>query len=115
MIIRKNETKTDIASYLRAVFFGHVHSTFIKSIKTNQFTTCPGLTSKVVTKHISTIITTTKLHINQERLNLQSTKYPSPMIQIKDEDNYDNFFPLSDAPNVESHYSEYTILEFTPK
>ena len=107
--------KTDLASYLHAASFSPVHSTFIKAINNNQLNTCPGLTLKLVTKHLATSIATTKLHINQERLNLQSTKYPSPMIQIKDEDNYDNFFPLSDAPNVESHYSEYTIVEFTPK
>ena len=37
------------------------------------------------------------------------------MIQIKDEENDDYFFPLSDAPNVKLHDAAYTTVELTPK
>ena len=63
-MIRKNETKKDLSLYLNATCFSPVHSTFIKSIKNIQFTTQPGLTSKLVTKHIFTSSTTTKGQIN---------------------------------------------------
>ena len=65
VIIRKNETKTDLFSYLHAACFSTVHSTLIKSIKNNQFTTWPTLTSTLFTKQLSTGITITKEHTNQ--------------------------------------------------
>ena len=37
------------------------------------------------------------------------------MIQIKDKDNDDDLFPISDASNIKSHDVAYTIVEFTPK
>ena len=100
VIIRKIDTKTDLASYLHAACFSPVHSVFIKYIRNNQFTTCPVLTSKFVTKHLSTSIANTKGHINQKHQKLQSTKSSSPIIQIKDKYNDDDLFPLSDTANV---------------
>ena len=101
--------------YLHVACFGTLHHTFIKVIRNNKFTTWPGLTSKLLTKHLSTIITTTKRQIHQERQNLQSTKSPLPKIQIKDKGNNDDLFPLLDAPNAKYHDAAYTITEFTPK
>ena len=48
-----------------------VHSNFIKSTKTNNLTTCPVLTPKLVTKHIYIGIATTKGQTDQERQKLQ--------------------------------------------
>ena len=86
--------------YLHASCFVHVHSTFIKAINNNRFTKWSGLTSKLVTKQLSTSITTTKGKINQELQRMQSPKYPSPMIQTNEKYDGDDFFPLSETPNV---------------
>ena len=37
------------------------------------------------------------------------------MIQIKEKDNDDDLFPISDASNIKSHDVAYTIVEFKPK
>ena len=71
VIIRKSETKIDLASYLHAACFSAVHSNFTKFISNNQLTTRPGLTSKLLIKHLSASIDTTKGYINQECQNLQ--------------------------------------------
>ena len=57
----------------------------------------------------SACIATTKGHTNQGHQKLKSTKYTSPMIQIKYKDNDEDLFTLLDTPNTKSHYSTYTI------
>ena len=110
VLIRKNETKTYLVSYIYASWFSPLNSALIKAIKSNQFNTRPGLTLKLVSKKLPTSITTTKRHINQKQQKLQSTKYLSPTIQIKDKDSYDYLFTLSDVLNVKSHDAAYTIV-----
>ena len=52
-------------------------------MENNHFTTWPGLTTKLIGKHLTKKIRTAKGHLNQERRHLQSTK-PS-------KDNYDTY------------------------
>jgi hypothetical protein len=51
-----------------------VPSTWIKGITANNYTTWPGLESKLVTKHLPKSEATVKGHLNQQRKNLRSTK-----------------------------------------
>ena len=52
VIIRKDKTKSDLAGFLHGAMGSVVPSTWIKAIKNNQFTTWPGLTGKLVKKHL---------------------------------------------------------------
>ena len=114
VIIRKNETKTDLATYLHAACFSPVVSTFIKAINNNHFTTWPGLTAAIISKYLPASLATAKAHINQERQKLQSTKQTQPVVQVKEEDSDKDAFPTSDAPNLRTQDTVFAIMDFTP-
>ena len=83
IILRKHETRGDLADFLHGACLSPVISTFIQAVDNNHFTTWPGLTTKLIRKHLTNKIRTAKGYINQERRHLQSTK-PS-------QDNYDDY------------------------
>ena len=60
--------------YLHASCFGRVKSTFIEAFKKGFSKTWPGLSEKLVSKHLHPQTATTKGHLAQSRQNLQSTK-----------------------------------------
>ena len=134
IIIRKKQTHLDLARFLHAACFSPVPSTFIKAIKNNHFSTWPGLTSELITKHLPMSIATAKGHLNQERQNIQSTKTPSTDFKVTlqrikqnvkklknqisknakyDEASQDNIlldsFPLSDSPNKKTNEAIFGI------
>ena len=74
VIIKKDNKKEELAQFLHAACFSPVLSTFIKAIDNGHFVSWPGLTSKLVKRHLKPSIATSKGHINQERQKLQSTK-----------------------------------------
>jgi hypothetical protein len=112
VIIRKKQTKIDLATYLHAACCSPVPSTFIKAIKNNHFTTWPGLDVELITKHLVPTLATTKGHLHQERQNLQSTKDQS---QVSSTDMDNDFFPTSDTPNRKTNDVVYSITQFEPK
>ena len=59
---------------MHAACFSPVISTFLHAVKNNHFITWPGLTPRLITKHLTKKIATAKGHLNQERKHLQSTK-----------------------------------------
>ena len=63
-----------MASYLHAACLSPVTSTFATAIGKNFFKTWPGLTRKLIRKHLPPVIATTQGHLHQERQHLQSTK-----------------------------------------
>ena len=78
VILRKRQTHTDLAEYLHASCFAPVKSTFLKAINKGFFKTWPGLSQKLVKKHLHPSTYTAKGHLAQTRQHLQSTKIPPP-------------------------------------
>ena len=74
VIIRKDQTKHELAEYLHKCAFSPSLSTFQRAIRKGHFITWPGITNINFEKHIKNIIPTAKGHLDQERANLQSTK-----------------------------------------
>ena len=54
--------------------FSPVSTTWCKAVNNNHFTTWPGLTTELITKHLPPSIATAEGHLNKERRGLQSTK-----------------------------------------
>ena len=98
VIMRKDKTKADLATYLHAACFSPTTDTFIKAIKNNHFITWPGLTQLLIQKHLLPSIDTAKGHLKQEFKGLQSTKSTVP----PNETSY--FFPSSNVPNIKTHH-----------
>ena len=88
VIIKKSQTKSDLAKYLHATCWSPPESTFIKAITNGNFVTWPGLTPKLIRNHLHKSIATAKGHLDQEQKKLQSTK-----IRVKIEDESTDFAP----------------------
>ena len=130
LIIRKNQTKHDLATFLTAACYNPARTTLLASIKNNHFTTWPGMDIKFMSKHLTDNINSAKGHQNQERQGLQSTKAPIPKLfdestesittkfknlNLNDPDILHDAFPNSDSPNIKTHDVAYSILELPPK
>ena len=63
-----------LVQFLHRACFNLVVDTWCKAIDTGYFTTWPGLTSKLVRKHIPTSVETTKGHLRLSRQHIRSTK-----------------------------------------
>ena len=71
VIIRKDKTKADLATYLHAACFRPTTETFVKAIKNNHFITWPGLTQLLIQKHLLPSLDTAKGYLKQEFKGLQ--------------------------------------------
>ena len=114
VIIQKKKTHHDLVRYLHAACFSPVLSTWKKAIKNNNFTTWPGLTVDLISKHLPPSLATVRGHIHRERRNLQSTKKPN--IKMKQETanksihhHDDNFLP-SPSPNKKTNTVAYIVI-----
>ena len=74
VIIRKKQAHRDLVRYLHATCFSPVSSTWVQAIKRNHFCTWPGLTAKLVAKHLPSVTATIQGHQHRQKQNLQSTK-----------------------------------------
>ena len=88
VIIRKDETKHDLAKYLHAACFAPVQSTWIRAIENNHFSTWPGLSVELIKKHLPKSVATVQGHVKRERQGLQTTtsrttKYEQKMQELK--------------------------------
>ena len=72
--IRRQHSKSTLVKYLHATRFSLVQSTFIQAIQNDHFLSWPGLSAKLVTRHLSPTRATAIGHMNQERQGLQITK-----------------------------------------
>ena len=88
VIIKKSQTKTELAKYLHATCWSPPPSTFINAIRNGNFVTWPGLTPALIRNHLHKSLATAKGHLDQEQKNLQSTK-----IRIKQEDESSDYAP----------------------
>ena len=71
-------TKPELAQWYHATLFVPINYTLIQSIKKGYFTTSPNLTSKLINKHLTPSMTTSKGHMHQTIKNLKSTKPQDP-------------------------------------
>jgi hypothetical protein len=110
-IIRKDLSKTQLVQYLYGCCGSPVVSTWKKAIKNGNFITWPGIDSLSIDAHLSKSVASTKGHLNQERKNLQSTRFPSNDEKPDD----DAFFPLSDSPNVKTFDACASLVPFVAK
>jgi hypothetical protein len=108
--IRDINTKQDLAAFLHACAFSPSPSTFLRAIERNHFRSWPGLTSSLITKHLSKSLATSKGHLRMQQKNIQSTKTISsnlPMTESLD------FSPSQEPHNARTHAAFTTILPAT--
>jgi hypothetical protein len=76
----------DLINYLHAACFSPVKSTWITAIKNGNVSSWPGLTEHAVEKHLSKSISTTKVHLNQQRQNARTTKIKDAKVIVTEHD-----------------------------
>ena len=67
-------------AYLHAACFSPVLPTLVKAINSGNFSSWTGLTDDLVTNNIPTYQATVKVHLQQQRKNLRSTKNQPPTL-----------------------------------
>ena len=77
IIIRKNQTTKELATYLHATCGSPAISTLLNAIKEGILQSWPGI-ELIKESDINPSIATTKGHLDQERKNLQSTRTLQP-------------------------------------
>jgi hypothetical protein len=73
-ILRTDKPKQELATYLHADLGSPAPSTLLRAIRRGHLTTIPGLTTNLISKHLSKSVATTLGHQDQEAKNLRSTK-----------------------------------------
>ena len=116
IIIRKHQTKKDLAEFLHAACFAPTKSTFIKAINNNHFVSWPGINPELISKHLPINESTIKGHMTRERANLQSTKQPTTTTTVRGLDDIevkrrnDDYFPSSETPNVKMNEVAFQLI-----
>ena len=105
VIIRKKQTMVNLAKYLHATCLSPPVPTFTKAIKNNQFITWPGLTTKLINRHLPKSLYTYQGHLKSEKQGLQSTKTTNSSSPSED------YFPTSARPNKKSKEACYALYE----
>ena len=90
-IICHDITKRELAQYFHAAAFSPVKSTFITAINNSYFTSWPGLSASLISKHLLQYPFTVKVHLEQAQKNLCSTR--------SHQDIRDNIHPKQDQHN----------------
>ena len=73
-------TKPDLAMYYHRSAFYPVPTTFISAINKGNFSTWPGLTAELISKHLPKSLTTAKGHNKLARQNVRSTRPQEPPV-----------------------------------
>ena len=88
-VLRLDKKKSELASCLHTAEGCPKRSTFIQVINNGNFITWPGLTSKIISKHIPLSLTTLEVHFRQDQKNIRSTN----KIATKDKPGYKHHLP----------------------
>ena len=75
------DSKQNLAIWYHRICFGPVVTTWIKAINAGFFSTWPGLTSKLITKHVPPSVNTALGHLRQQYQNTRSAKQIEVPIQ----------------------------------
>ena len=67
VILRKKQTKVNLAKYYHAMCMSPTLTIFSKTIATNNFITWPGLIQQLVLRHLSKLIYTYQGHLHSEK------------------------------------------------
>jgi hypothetical protein len=62
-----------LVNYLHKSMFSPTKSALLQAVKNGHMVTCPGLTEKVINKHLKLTPATTMGHMNQRRQHIRST------------------------------------------
>ena len=73
-------TKPDLAMYYHHAAFSPVPTTFISAINKGNFSTWPGLTAELISKHLPKSLATEKGHNKLARQNVRSTRPQEPPV-----------------------------------
>ena len=116
-IIRKDKSKSELASYLHACAGSPPIDSFIRAKNNGNYVTWSGIDAINFKKHLDPTVETAKGHLSQERKNLQSTQHPVPIKQehpayVQDPT---EFTPPPDSPNVKSYECFATIVNRNSK
>ena len=109
VIIRKKQTKQELAKYLHAACLSPPVSTFTAAIAKNNFSSWPGLTTKLINRHLPKSILTYQGHLHKEKQGLQSTKSLNKNLHLSEQ--LLDQFPLSEIPNVKTHHVCYVLVD----
>ena len=69
-ILRQDITKRELAQYFHAAAFSPVKSTFLDAIDNSHFTSWPGLSASLISKHLPQSPFTVKGHLDQKQKNI---------------------------------------------
>ena len=69
-VIKLECTKGELTQYYGATMFNAVKSTIIRAINRNHFTSWPGMTSKLMRKHLPQRLATAQGHLDQDFKNV---------------------------------------------
>jgi hypothetical protein len=78
-MIRSKQTKSGLAAFLHGYAFSPSISTFLVAIRRGHFSSWPGLSESLITKHLKKSTATSKGHLRMEQRNLQSTTLHAPL------------------------------------
>ena len=138
VILQKQQKSSELAAFLHGCCGFPVTSTFTTSIENEHFLSWPGLTSKLIKKHLLPSCPTTLGHMHQESQHLQSrkpiatndyiTNIRKNIAKLKSGKNVnsdlkslltkhisEDAFPPSPTPNVKTNQVIYSIFESNPK
>lgn len=99
VILRKDTIKKYLANWHHQTLFILVKCTLIDGIKEQYFATWPGLSTKLISKHLPPSVKTALGHLNQERQHVQSTTRPSrkkKTVIVMDPIPEENLLPVRD-------------------
>ena len=93
-----------MAQYLSGSCMNPTPSTLLHAIRRNHFQSWPGMTTKLISKHLPKCIATGKGYLDQDQKNIRSTKLPPSL--------HGDYTDLNQEPNnSKSHDIIYTIIE----
>ena len=95
-VIQVDSTEGDLAQYHVATLFNPVKSTLLRAIQRNRFISWPGLSTKLINKHLPKRIGTAQGHLDQEFKNLRSTR------SSKTDQDLD-IAPVQDSNNIKTN------------
>ena len=82
--IMAQTSKPELANYLHSARLSRTTASLLKAIKQGFLKTWPGLTEKLIKKHLDKSRNTTMGHLYMRRKGLQSTKDKSPDTDLED-------------------------------
>jgi hypothetical protein len=112
--IQLERTKGELAQYYGATMFNAVNSTILRAIHRKHFSSWPGMTTKLMRKHLPPRLATTQGHLDQEFKNMRTTQVRSADEEITPGQEPDNIktndvmCSITTLKDVAKEYSDQT-------